>query len=283
MIEIGKYNNLTILRSTSVGLFLGDDSGEEVLLPAKYCTEKVNMGDKINVLVYLDGTERKIATTLTPKILLHEFALLQVTDEAEVGTFVDWGMEKDIMVPFKEQRMRMEKGRWYIVYLALDKETDRLYASNKIDKFLSNDILTITEGQKVDILIWKQTDIGFSVIINNKHSGLVFDNEIFKKLNIGEKLTAYVKRIREDNKVDISLHPIGFENSNDPNCELIYQVLIDNDGFLAITDKSSPDDIYTEFGISKKAYKKAIGTLYKQRKIELVKDGVKVIMVIRQN
>lgn len=283
MIEIGKYNNLTILRSTSVGLFLGDDSGEEVLLPSKYCPEKINMGDKINVLVYLDGTERKIATTLTPKILLHEFALLQVTDEAEVGTFVDWGMEKDIMVPFKEQRMRMEKGRWYIVYLALDKETDRLYASNKIDKFLSNDILTITEGQKVDILIWKQTDIGFSVIINNKHSGLVFDNEIFKKLNIGEKLTAYVKRIREDNKVDISLHPIGFENSNDPNCELIYQALIDNDGFLAITDKSSPVDIYTEFGISKKAYKKAIGTLYKQRKIELVKDGIKVIMVIRQN
>ena len=277
MIEIGKYNNLTILRPTSVGLFLGDDSGEEVLLPEKYCPENVKVGDKINVLVYRDGEERKIATTLTPKILLHEFALLEVTDEAKVGTFVDWGMEKHLLVPFKEQRMRMEKGRWYIVYLDLDKETDRLYASNKVDKFLNNDTLTIKEGEKVDILILRQTDIGYSVIINNKHTGLIFDNEIFKRLNIGEKHIAYVKKIREDNKVDISLHPIGFENSNDPNCEIIYQALVDNDGFLPITDKSSPDDIYTEFGISKKAYKKAVGTLYKQKKIELLADGIRLI------
>lgn len=277
MIEIGKYNNLTILRPTSVGLFLGDDSGEEVLLPEKYCPENVKVGDKINVLVYRDGEERKIATTLTPKILLHEFALLEVTDEAIVGTFVDWGMEKHLLVPFKEQRMRMEKGRWYIVYLDLDKETDRLYASNKVDKFLNNDTLTIKEGEKVDILILRQTDIGYSVIINNKHTGLIFDNEIFKRLNIGEKHIGYVKKIREDNKVDISLHPIGFENSNDPNCEIIYQALADNDGFLPITDKSSPDDIYSEFGISKKAYKKAVGTLYKQKKIELLADGIRLI------
>ncbi|OFX23614.1 MAG: GntR family transcriptional regulator [Bacteroidetes bacterium GWA2_31_9] len=277
MIEIGKYNNLTILRSTSVGLFLGDDSGEDVLLPLKYCPENVNMGDKIDVFVYRDGEERKIATNLTPKILLHEFALLEVTDEARVGTFVDWGMEKNLLVPFKEQRMRMERGRWYVVYLDLDKETDRLFASNKVEKYLSNDVLTIKEGEKVDILILRQTDMGYSVIINNKHSGLIFDNEIFKRLNIGEKHLGYVKKIREDNKVDISLHPIGFENSNDPNCEIIYQTLVDNDGFLQITDKSSPDDIYSEFGISKKAYKKAIGTLYKQKKIELLADGIKLI------
>ena len=277
MIEIGKYNNLTILRSTSVGLFLGDDSGEDVLLPLKYCPENVNMGDKIDVFVYRDGEERKIATNLIPKILLHEFALLEVTDEARVGTFVDWGMEKNLLVPFKEQRMRMERGRWYVVYLDLDKETDRLFASNKVEKYLSNDVLTIKEGEKVDILILRQTDMGYSVIINNKHSGLIFDNEIFKRLNIGEKHLGYVKKIREDNKVDISLHPIGFENSNDPNCEIIYQTLVDNDGFLQITDKSSPDDIYSEFGISKKAYKKAIGTLYKQKKIELLADGIKLI------
>lgn len=277
MIEIGKYNNLTILRSTSVGLFLGDDSGEDVLLPLKYCPENVNMGDKIDVFVYRDGEERKIATNLIPKILLHEFALLEVTDEARVGTFVDWGMEKNLLVPFKEQRMRMERGRWYVVYLDLDKETDRLFASNKVEKYLSNDVLTIKEGEKVDILILRQTDMGYSVIINNKHSGLIFDNEIFKRLNIGEKHLGYVKKIREDNKVDISLHPIGFENSNDPNCEIIYQTLVDNDGFLQITDKSSPDDIYSEFGISKKAYKKAVGTLYKQKKIELLADGIKLI------
>lgn len=277
MIEIGKYNNLTVLRSTSVGLFLGNDSGEDVLLPLKYCPENVTIGDKIDVFVYRDGEERKIATNLIPKIFLHEFALLEVTDEARVGTFVDWGMEKNLLVPFKEQRMRMEKGRWYIVYLDIDKETDRLFASNKVEKYLNNDVLTIKEGEKVDILILRQTDIGYSVIINNKHTGLIFDNEIFKRLNIGEKHIGYVKKIREDNKVDISLHPIGFENSNDPNCEIIYQALSVNDGFLPITDKSSPEEIYTEFGISKKAYKKAIGTLYKQKKIELLADGIKLI------
>ena len=277
MIEIGKYNELRILRHTSVGLYLGDESGEDILLPTKYCPESFNLEDKIKVFVYRDYAERKVATNLTPKIFLNEFALLQVTDVADVGAFLDWGLEKDLMVPFKEQRQKMETGRWYIVYLDIDKKTDRLYASNKIDKFLQNEVLTVREGEAVELVVMQKTDLGFSVIINNVHKGLVYDNEIFKELNIGDKLNGFVKKIREDNKLDISIHPIGYDNFNDTNSAVIYRKLVKNKGSLAITDKSSPDEIYLHFGISKKAFKKAIGALYKQRKIVIEPEGIKLI------
>lgn len=277
MIEVGKYNELTILRLTSVGLYLGDDAGEDVLLPNKYCPESYNIEDKIEVFVYRDYEDRKIATNLTPKIFLNEFAFLQVVAVADVGAFLDWGLEKDLMVPFKEQRQKMEEGRWYVVYLDLDKETDRLYASNKIEKLLRNEVLTIKEGEEVELLVMQKTDIGFSVIVNNAHKGLIFENEIFKDINIGDKLNGFVKKIREDNKIDISIQPIGYKKFNDTNSELIYNALVDNKGFLAITDKSSPDEIYLQFGISKKAFKKAIGALYKQRKITIQSKGIKLI------
>lgn len=277
MIEVGKYNELTILRLTSVGLYLGDDAGEDVLLPNKYCPESYNIEDKIEVFVYRDYEDRKIATNLTPKIFLNEFAFLQVVAVADVGAFLDWGLEKDLMVPFKEQRQKMEEGRWYVVYLDLDKETDRLYASNKIEKFLQNEDLTVEEGEDVELLVWRKTDMGFSVIINKSHKGLIFENEIFRELNIGDKLNGFVKKIREDNKIDISIQPIGYKKFNDTNSELIYNALVDNKGFLAITDKSSPDEIYLQFGISKKAFKKAIGALYKQRKITIQSKGIKLI------
>ena len=277
MIEIGRYNELRILRQTSVGLYLGDESGEDVLLPNKYCPESYKLEDKMEVFVYRDYAERKVATDLTPKIFLNEFALLQVTAVADVGAFMDWGMEKDLMVPFKEQRQKMEEGRWYIVYLDIDKKTDRLYASNKIEKILQNEVLTLEEGEEVELLVLQKTDIGFSVIVNNAHKGLIFKNEIFKELNIGDKLNGFVKKIREDNKIDISIQPIGYDNFNDTNSELIYRALVENKGFLAITDKSSPDEIYLQFGISKKAFKKSIGALYKQRKITIQLKGIKLI------
>jgi len=277
MIEIGKFSELRILRQTSVGLYLGNESGEEVLLPNKYCSETMKIEDKIEVFVYRDSEGRKISTTLTPKILLNEFALLQVTAVSDVGAFLDWGLEKELMVPFREQRQKLEKGRWYIVYLDLDKKTDRLYASNKVEKFLQNDELFLKEGEEVALLVLQKTDLGFSVIINNVHKGLIFENEIFKELNIGDKLSGYVKTIREDNKIDISIHPIGYRNFNDVNSELIYRTLIDNDGFIVITDKSTPEEIYSQFGISKKAFKKSIGALYKDRKITIQPDGIKLI------
>jgi len=276
VIEIGQYNELAILRETSVGLFLGDESGEDVLLPNKYRPEKFEIGDKIEVFVYRDHEERKVATNLEPKILLNDFALLKVTAVTEVGAFMDWGLEKELMVPFNEQRQKMEEGRWYLVYMMLDKKTDRLFASNKIDKFLQNEVLTVKEGDAVDLVVMQKTDLGFSVIIDNVHKGLIYENEIFKKLNVGDKLSGFVKKIREDNKVDVSLHPIGYENFNDTNSELIFNKLIDNKGFLAVTDQSSPEDIYAQFGISKKAFKKAVGSLFKQRKITLEKTGIRL-------
>jgi len=275
VIETGKHNELTILRETSVGLFLGSDfeEDEDILLPNKYCPESYRIGDHISVFVYRDSEDRRIATTLRPKIFMREFALLQVTAVTEVGAFLDWGLEKDLLVPFREQRQKLEAGRWYVVYLDLDKETDRLYASNKIEKRLQNEDLTAEVGDGAELLIFRKTDIGFSVIINNKHKGLVFNNEIFTELNIGDQVKGYVKNIHADNKIDISLQPIGFANYSSANDELLHRALVESNGFLPYTDKSSPDEIYARFGISKKAFKKALGTLYKKRVIELTDKG----------
>ena len=277
MIETGKYNTLKILRQTSVGLFLGDDSGEDVLLPNKYCPENFTIDEEISVFVYRDYAERKIATNLTPKIFLYEFALLRVTSVEEVGAFLDWGLEKELLVPFSEQRQRMIQGRWYVVYLDIDVESDRLFATNKTEKHLQNDHLTVEEGQEVDLVVFKKTDLGFSVIVNHQHKGLVYTNEVFREVNIGDKLKGFVKGIRDDNKMDISLHPIGYENFIDPNCDLIYRQLMDHKGFIKITDNSSPEEIYLVFGMSKKAFKKALGALYKQRKVEILPDRIKLI------
>ena len=276
MIDIGVYNELTILRSTSVGLYLGDEQGEDVLLPNKYCPEEYEVGDKIDVFVYLDYAERKVATNIAPKIKLHEFALLKTTSVENVGAFMDWGLEKELMVPFKEQRQNMEQGRWYVVYLDIDEKTDRLYASNKIEKRLQNENLTVEQGDEVDLLVYTKSDLGYSLIINNKHKGLVFDNEVFKELNIGDKLKGYVKEIREDNKIDISLAPVGYSNYNDINANRILDKLNQNDGFIGINDKSSPHEIYDEFGISKKAFKKAAGALYKNRDISIEAKGIRL-------
>jgi len=277
MIEIGKYNTLTILRTTSVGLYLGDEEGEDVLLPNKYVPENYEIDDDIKVFVYLDYDERKIATTLTPKILMHQFALLEVTAVSEHGAFLDWGLEKNLLVPFKEQRQKMEEGRWYIVYLNLDEQTDRLYASNRIEKVLDNEMLSVAKGEEVDIMFFRETEIGYSVIVNHCHKGLVFKNELFKEVNIGDQQKAYIKLVREENKLDISLQPIGYENFNSVNTQKLYDDLKSNDGFIPLTDKSAPDDIYKRFGISKKAFKKAVGELYKQRKIIIEEKGISLV------
>ena len=277
MIEIGRYNKLRILSQNTIGLLLGDKSGESVLLPKKYCPESYELDDEIKIFVYLDNKGNKIATNVIPKILFNEFALLKVTAVTDVGVFMDWGMEKELFVPFREQTQKMEEGRWYIVYLDLDKKTDRLYASSRIERHLQNEVLTVVGNEKVHLLVMQKTDLGFSVIINNAHKGLVFKNEIFKKLNIGDKLNGFVKKIHEDNKIDISIQPIGYTNFIDKNTELVYKALLKNNGFLAVTDKSSPDEISRQFGMSKKAFKKSLGALYKQRKIKLLPDGIELI------
>ena len=278
MIEQGKQIELKVSKRATFGLFLADASGEEVLLPNKYCSDEMTPGDTIEVFVYKDSEGRKVATTLTPKIFINEFALLKVTAVTGVGAFLDWGLEKELMVPFREQKQKLEMGRWYIVYLDLDKKSDRLYASNRVERFLQNDQISVKEGEEVSLVVLQKTDLGYSVIINHAHKGLIFDNEIFQEIRVGDRLNAYVKKIRDDQKIDISIQPIGFRKFNDSNSELIFKKLEENNGFLAITDKSSPDEIYTQFGISKKAFKKSLGALYKQKKIDIQPDGIKLIV-----
>ena len=276
MIEIGRYNKLRILRETSVGLYLGDENGEDVLLPNKYCPKVFEIDDEIEVFVYLDYGARKVATNLTPKIQLHEFALLEVAAVDKVGVFLDWGLEKHLLVPFGEQTHKMQLGKSYVVYLDVDEKSNRLYASAKIGDRLQNDILTVAVGDEVELMTYQETDLGFSVIINGMHEGLVFKNEVFKPLNDGDVSKGYIKKVRDNNKVDVSLQPIGYEHSNDQNSDAIYQALTASNGFLPYTDKSAPEDIYRQFGMSKKAFKKAVGNLYKLHKITIEKDGIKV-------
>ncbi len=277
MIDLGRQIELKIAKRATIGLYLADETGEEVLLPKKYCSEEMKPGETTEVFVYKDSEGKKVATTLTPKIYIHEFALLKVTAVTGVGAFLDWGLEKELMVPFREQKQKMLEGRWYIVYLDLDKKTDRLYASNRIERFLQNDQISVKEDDEVALVVMQKTDLGYSVIINHKHKGLIFDNEIFQEIRVGDRLKGYVKKIRDDQKIDISIQAIGFRNVNDSNSELIYKTLVENEGFMAITDKSSPDEIYTQFGISKKAFKKSLGALYKQKKVEIQSDGIKLI------
>jgi predicted RNA-binding protein (virulence factor B family) len=276
MIALGKYNNLEILRDTTVGLFLGDDEGNDVLLPNKYVPEEFEIGDYLNVFCYLDHEERIVATTLVPFVMVDQFQLLQVAEVNEYGAFMDWGLEKHLLVPFREQRNKMQEGQWYVVYCYLDEKTDRLVASNKLDKFLSNDELTVQALDQVDLVVTRLTDLGWEVIINHKHKGLVYSNEIFKKVAVGDKLPGYIKNIRPDNKIDVSLQPIGYQ-SLEPAANLIYEKLVSNGGVLKLHDKSDPEDIKRMLQMSKKTFKKGIGALYKERKIEIKSDSIRLL------
>ena len=277
MIEQGRINKLSIIKRSTFGLFLGDAAGEEVLLPKKYCTDDMKPGLEVEVFIYRDSEDRKVATTLTPLIRFHEFALLKVKAVAKVGAFMDWGLEKDLLVPFREQPQNMEEGRWYIVYLDLDEKTDRLFASNRVERFLQNEVLSVSEGDEVSLVVWQKTDLGYTVIVDHIHKGLLFENEIFQDLNVGDRLSGYVKKIREDNKLDISLQAIGYKQFNDANSESIIKALKEHQGFLPLTDKSAPELIYSQFGISKKAFKKSIGALYKQKKILIENSGIRLL------
>lgn len=276
MLFIGKYNYLTIERVTSVGMFLSDVEGEEVLLPNQYITDEMQVGDQIKVFVYLDSEDRPVATTQTPKIVRNEFAYLEVKDVSEHGAFLDWGLIKDLFVPFREQSKPMEIGEGYVVFLYLDQKTQRLLASAKIDKFLESERLTVSEGDEVDLLIWQKTDLGYNVVVNQYHKGLIYANEVFQALQIGDSLKGYVKKIREENKLDISLQKTGYEVV-EPVAKQILEEIEKGKGFLALSDNSSPEEIYQKLKISKKVFKKAIGGLYRQGMIRMTDDGIYLI------
>ena len=282
MIEIGKYNTLTILRDTKVGLFLGNPEKDpegihDILLPNKYVPNEWEIGEEIIVFVYLDHEERPVATTLEPYILLNEFALLRVNYVNQVGAFMDWGMEKDILVPFKEQARPMEKGKRYLVYLYMDEKTNRLVASSKTNQFLDNENITVEKGEEVDLIISHITEIGINVIINQKHKGLVYKDEVYDdSIRTGDKMKGYIKLVRPDGKIDVSLHIQGFENI-EPNSEIILNELRASRGFLRLNDNSNPEDIKTVLKMSKKNFKKAVGSLYKQQLIEIKEDGIYLV------
>lgn len=276
MIELGKYNTLEILRHTSVGLFLGAGEHSGILLPNKYVPKEYTIGDTISVFCYLDYDERPIATTLEPEIIVNEFQLLKVVEVNEIGAFLDWGLEKHLLVPFREQRNKMKEGQWYVVYCYLDERSNRLVASNKLDKFISNDELTVRIREKVELVVTRQTDLGWEVIVNNKHKGLVYFNEVFKKISIGDIIPGVVKAIRGDNKIDISLQPLG-QKILEPAANKILETLKHHKGFLPLNDKSNPEVIKDELQMSKKTFKKGLGTLYKARKIEIKSDGIYLV------
>ena len=278
MLQIGQHNTLTILRDTKVGLFLGNGNEvDDVLLPNKYVPKVFEIGEELSVFVYLDHEERPVATTLVPYIFLNEFALLRVNYINQIGAFMDWGMEKDILVPFKEQARPMEKGKRYLVYLYLDEKTNRLVASSKTNQFLDNEHITVANGDEVDLIISHITDIGINVIINQKHKGLVYNDEVYDdRIRTGDKLVGYIKNVREDGKIDVSLQKLGYQNI-EPNAENILDELRASKGFLRLNDNSSPEDIKTVLKMSKKTFKKAIGLLYKEQRIEIKDEGIYLI------
>lgn len=274
--EIGRYNTLEMLRTTSVGAFLGDKEGNDVLLPTKWIPEGTQIGDTLNVFVYTDSEDRPIATTLTPHAVVNEFGFMRVNDVNDVGAFLDWGIEKDLFVPYREQRMKMQEGRSYVVYLYFDITTGRVAASNRLNRFLDNDTLTVKEGDEVALLVYERTELGYKVIINHLHTGVIYGNEVIRPLNVGEKHVGYVRKVREDNKLDISLQPIGYA-AVEPNSQRILDLLKATKGFLPFTDRTDPEIIRQKLGMSKKVFKKAVGLLYRERRITIEDNGIRLL------
>ncbi|AJR04370.1 CvfB family protein [Siansivirga zeaxanthinifaciens] len=273
MIQIGQINTLEILRETDHGMYLVDEDDNQVLLPNRYVPESFKIWDKLDVFVYLDNEERPVATTDMPYIKLGEFALLRCSEVTEHGAFLDWGLVKQLFCPFKEQAFKMKPKGWYLVYCYLDEKTGRLAASSKTNSFLDNKELTVKQFEEVDLIVSHPSDIGMNVIVNKKHMGLIYNDNIFTDLSVGDKLKGIVKKIRPGNKLDISLGQIGYRNI-EPNADRIMQELQDNSGYLNLTDKSDPEAIKDILQMSKKNFKKAVGTLYKQRQIEIKDDGI---------
>ena len=274
MTGIGKINSLEIARRTEQGFYLIDENGNEVLLPNRYITDDMNIGDTIDVFVYNDSEDRPIATTETPYAQVGEFALLRVKAVNSIGAFLDWGLMKDLLVPFREQRMRMIAGRSYIVYVYVDDESKRIVASAKLDKFLDNKIPEYKFRKKADILVVKRTDLGFKVIVDNLFSGMIYHDEIYQDINIGEHYTAFIKNVRPDGKIDLKLGDRE-EKRVKGLADVIMDYIKANGGSMQITDSSSPEMIRAVFNCSKKDFKKTLGFLYKAKKIIITPSEVK--------
>ncbi len=276
MIEIGKRYRLEVVKTVEFGFYLDAESLGEVLLPRKLARPDLTVGDEVDVFLYLDSEDRPIATTKKPKAQVGEFAYLKVLATTEVGAFLDWGLEKDVLVPFAEQHRPMEVGHSYLVYLYIDKVDNRIVASSKINKFLDDERPhDFKPQQAVDLIIANTTDLGFKAIINHTHWGVLYKDDVFQRLSFGQYKKGFIKHIRPDGRIDLSLQ--GGQETRDKYAKIILNYLVKENGFAPVHDKSDPQLISKLFGMSKGAFKKAIGGLYKKRIITIEKEGIRLV------
>ncbi len=274
---LGKVNSLKVNRHSDFGFYLIDEAGAEVLLPNAFVTDDLREGDQIDVFVYTDSEDRIVATTLKPRIRLGEFAWLKCKDVNQMGAFADWGMSKDLFIPFAEQLQRMEAGNFYPIHLLEDERTKRLIGSSRIRDFLEMEEISLEPGEKVELFFYERNEFGYAAVINEKYRGLLFQSDVHKPIRLGDKMPGYVKVVREDGKVDVVLTPPGYRQAIDTNTQVVLDALIAGKGSLALTDKSSPELIKQELGLSKKAFKRAIGSLYKEKLVKLEKTGIQLL------
>lgn len=275
-VKLGKYNQLTIVKEVDFGVYLDGDEDGEILLPSRYVPSDCKVGEILNVFIYLDSEERLVATTLSPLVEVGGYAWLKVNWVNEYGAFLDWGLMKDLFVPFREQKQRMQQGRYYLVHVYVDAESYRIVASAKIERFLKKNIPPYKTGEEVDVLVWTSTELGYKVIVDNAYSGLIYGNEVYAPLSPGQRMLAYVKQVRNDGKIDLSLQKTGYTRVVD-FAEVLLERLKEEGGYVALHDKSPAEAVYEMFGVSKKTFKKAVGDLYKRRLITISEAGIKLL------
>ena len=275
MVNPGEYNKLKVLRKVDFGLYL-DDGGEGILLPRRFVPHNVNEGDELEVFVYHDGEDRLIATMQKPFGVVGDIVKLKTVSVTPQGAFMDWGLMKDLFVPKSQQLTGMLPNGEYVVKIYLDEQTGRTAASEKVEQELSNEVLTVKEGDEVDLIVLRRTDIGYLMIINNRHTGVLHLNEVFRSIGTGDKFRGFIKKVYPDNKIDVVAGKMGY-NRVEGEAEKVLRLLKENDGYLPYNDKSDPEDIYLFFGMSKKTFKMTTGNLYKQKKISFEKTGIKLL------
>ena len=275
MLALGDFNELEVARAVDFGLYLTSDDGD-LLLPGKYVPEGTQIGDKLRVFVYRDSEDRLIATNLEPLAKINEFAALTVRDVSEVGAFLDWGLEKDLFLPYRNQRRALRPGQRVTVFVYLDDTSDRIVANAKWERYLPDTEFTGQAGDQVELFVADETELGYPVIVNGTHQGLLYHNEVFRPLRLGDTPTGYVRQVRPDGKLDISLQKAGYDEALDA-ADTLLDVLRKAGGALPLSDKSEPDDIYRRLGMSKKVFKKALGTLYKRGLVQLSPEDTRLV------
>ena len=274
-IRLGDYNRMTVVKTVDFGVYLDGGEEGEVLLPARYVPDGCKEGDELEVFVYLDNEERLVATTQKPLAKVGDFACLEVSWGNEYGAFLNWGLMKDLFCPFREQKMKMEKGKRYIVHVHIDHESHRIVASAKVERYFDPSFPPYRYGDEVSLLVWQKTDLGFKVIVDNRYAGLVYSNQIFREIRTGDRMKGYIEAVREDGKIDVMLQPTGWRMTKE-TADVLLDYLETHQGVCRLTDKSPAEDIYQAFQVSKKSYKKAVGDLYKRRLITIEEDCIRL-------